>query len=219
LEDLYTTAPEPGGKRFARPTAPDTKIFGAYGIKYFVRLTPWRGDGIEPVAYVPPYYVYANVHVATRVRAVTEYRLAGGDEAALGMMLGDEFDSNRAVILAAEPKGFESGGTPKAPELLERRTPLAVRCRLEGPSLLCLDELFYPGWTAKIDGQTTAIHRANVISRAVVVPAGRHTVTFEYRPKYFYAGLVISLLTWVAALIGITVLTLRRLKHARVEKT
>jgi len=219
LEDLYTTAPEPGGRRFARPTAPDTKIFGAYGIKYFVRLTPWRGDGIAPVAHVPPYYVYANVHAATRVRAVTEYRLVEGDDAALGMMLSDEFDPNRAVILAAEPKGFEPGGTPKAPVLLERRTPLAVRCRLEGPSLLCLDELFYPGWTAKIDGETTDIHRANVISRAVVVPAGRHTVTFDYRPKYFYAGLAISLLTWVAALTGITVLTLRRLKHARVEKT
>jgi hypothetical protein len=218
LEDLYTTVPEPGGGRFPTPTATDAKIFGAFGIKYFVRLTPWRGDGIAPVAHVPPYYVYKNVVVAPRARAIAEYRLAGSDDAALKMMLGDEFDPAREAILTAGPQNLEPTETPNAPIPLERNTPLTVRCRLEGPSLLLLDDLFYPGWEATVDGRPTEIYRANVISRAVVVPPGRHTVAFDYRPKYFYAGLAISLLAWLAALAGITVLTLRRLKHARVEK-
>ncbi|HUV87928.1 MAG TPA: YfhO family protein [bacterium] len=219
LEDLYTTVPEPGGGRFPTPTATDAKIFGAYGIKYFVRLTPWRGGGIAPVAHVPPYYVYANVLAAPRARAVTGYLLAEDDDAALELMRGDGFEPAREAVLAAAPEGFEPAETPGAPVLLERRTPLAFRCRLEGPSLLLLDELFYPGWEAKVDGRPAKIYRANVISRAVVVPPGRHTVAFDYRPKYFYVGLAISLLAWVAALAGITVQTLRRLKYARVEKT
>lgn len=219
LEDVYTTVPEPGGGRFPTPTATDAKIFGAYGIKYFVRLTPWRGAGIAPVAHVPPYYVYKNVLAAPRARSIAEYRLAEDDDAALEIIRGDGFDPAREAVLAAAPEGFEPAETPSTPVTLERPTPLAVRCELEGPSLLLLDDLFYPGWKAKVDGRPTEIYRANVISRAVVVPAGRHTVAFDYRPKYFYVGLVISLLAWVAALAGIAVLTLRRAKHARVEKT
>ncbi len=218
LEDLYTTVPEPGGGRFPSPTAAYTKLFGAYGIKYFVRLTPWRGGGIAPVAHVAPYYIYKNLAAAPRARTAAEFRRAESDGAALKIMLDDDFDPINEAVLSSAPENFAPAEILDSPVPLERPTPLTARCRLEGPSLLLLDELFYPGWEARVDGQPTEIYRANVISRAVAVPAGRHTVVFDYRPKYFYAGLAISLLTWLAALAGITVLTLRRVKQGRVEK-
>jgi hypothetical protein len=219
LEDIYTTVPEPGGGRFPTPVATDMKLFGAYGIRYFVRLTPWRGAGIAPVAQVPPYYVYENLLAAPRARAIGGYRLAEEDDVALAIMSGEGFDATREAVLAAAPDDFAGAGTTAGSVWLERPTPLAVRCQLEGPALLLLDDLFYPGWTATVDGRPAQILRANVISRAVAVPAGRHTVAFDYGPKYFYVGLVMSLLTWVAALAGIVVLTARRLKRARVEKS
>ncbi|HET7652066.1 MAG TPA: hypothetical protein VFK42_03455 [Acidimicrobiales bacterium] len=36
------------------------------------------------------------------------------------------------------------------------------------------------GWTARVDGRRAPVYRADGIFRAVVVPAGRHTVTFTY---------------------------------------
>jgi hypothetical protein len=36
------------------------------------------------------------------------------------------------------------------------------------------------GWTARVDGRRVPVYRADGIFRSVVVPAGRHTVTFTY---------------------------------------
>ncbi|MDD4033632.1 MAG: YfhO family protein, partial [Bacteroidales bacterium] len=67
-------------------------------------------------------------------------------------------------------------------------------------------EIYYPeGWSATVDGQPVSIFRANYMLRALVVPAGEHVVTFQYRPDaYFqgsrYSGIASSLL--ILALLG-----------------
>ena len=48
--------------------------------------------------------------------------------------------------------------------------------------LFLLDLFHYPGWIAELDGRQTPILRADVLFRAVEVPAGRHTVVFRYAP-------------------------------------
>jgi uncharacterized membrane protein YfhO len=50
-----------------------------------------------------------------------------------------------------------------------------------------------------VDGVETPIYRANYLFRGVVVPAGQHTVTFEYRPRSVVLGAAISALTLVVA--------------------
>ena len=46
-----------------------------------------------------------------------------------------------------------------------------------------LSEVYYPGWTATIDGQPTEVGRANYVLRAINVPAGRHEVIFSFKPQ------------------------------------
>lgn len=43
-------------------------------------------------------------------------------------------------------------------------------------------EVYYPGWTATIDGQPAEPARVNYILRALRIPAGNHKVVFEFRP-------------------------------------
>ncbi len=45
-----------------------------------------------------------------------------------------------------------------------------------------LHDVWHPWWTAEVDGKDALILRANVLFRAVQVPAGHHVVTFEFRP-------------------------------------
>jgi uncharacterized membrane protein YfhO len=74
------------------------------------------------------------------------------------------------------------------------------------PGYLVLTDTFYPGWRADVDGTAQTIYRANYLFRAVYVPAGRHVVTFEYVPRTFQlgavltglSGLALSLLCWRA---------------------
>jgi hypothetical protein len=53
------------------------------------------------------------------------------------------------------------------------------------PRLLVISDAWYPGWRAAIDGVEAPIHRANYMFRGVFVPAGEHTVRFDYWPTNF----------------------------------
>jgi hypothetical protein len=79
--------------------------------------------------------------------------------------------------------------TPSRPEI----EPEAVIVRYENtrvevdvnspkPGFLVLNDVWHPWWSATVDGAAASIRRANVMFRAVSVPAGRHRVRFEFHP-------------------------------------
>jgi hypothetical protein len=160
IEKSYTTAPNPGGERFVKATASGVGLMKAFGIKYVVRLSPWFGDGIKVLGYVPPYSVYEVVGAASRARCVPAYDVAEDNEDALRILSADGFDADREVILPEKPEGLSGAAAPPATCNVERRSPLAASCRASGPCLLLLDEMFYPGWKAAADGKPTKLFRA-----------------------------------------------------------
>lgn len=63
-----------------------------------------------------------------------------------------------------------------------------------GNGFLVFSEIFYPGWTARIDGAPAKIHRTDYTLRGVEIPAGQHKVEMLYRPATFRNGLFGALL-------------------------
>jgi hypothetical protein len=55
-----------------------------------------------------------------------------------------------------------------------------------------------PLWTATIDGQPAAIHRADCLFGGVLLPTGSHRVEFVYWPASFRIGATVSALALVA---------------------
>ena len=66
-----------------------------------------------------------------------------------------------------------------------------VTAHAQTSAFLILNDTYYPGWHATIDGVETKIYPANAMFRAVKFPSGTHTVIFQYRPGTLNTGLMI----------------------------
>jgi Bacterial membrane protein YfhO len=48
-------------------------------------------------------------------------------------------------------------------------------------------EVYYEkGWKAYVDGKETPIYKTNYVLRGAFIPAGKHEITFEFRPDSYY---------------------------------
>lgn len=59
-------------------------------------------------------------------------------------------------------------------------------------SMVVLNQLFYPGWIATIDGAKTQILPVNILSQGIIVPQGFHEISFIFKPTYFQLTLLLS---------------------------
>ena len=49
--------------------------------------------------------------------------------------------------------------------------------------IVVFSDIYYPGWTATVDGKDVPVARANYILRAIRVPAGKHEVVMTFDPQ------------------------------------
>ncbi|MDR6843593.1 YfhO family protein [Flavobacterium granuli] len=67
--------------------------------------------------------------------------------------------------------------------------------------LAVFSEMYYEkGWKALIDGKETSIMRADYTLRAIILPAGRHTIEFKFEPQVVKTGSAITLVSSIGML-------------------
>lgn len=65
---------------------------------------------------------------------------------------------------------------------------------------LILNDAYYEGWQATVNGEASPIYRANVMFRAVHVPAGESIVIFKFVPMLWYGSMAFGGLIWLITL-------------------
>ena len=133
------------------------------------------------------------------------------DEALFSLVAASARQSRDAPAIEGAPPS-PAPGLPAGPAsvVVDRDERVDVRVDARRAGYLVLDDSFYPGWDATVDGRSARILPANVNFRAVAVPAGVHTVSFRYRPTSAVAGAGISGFTAAAMAIAAVVLWIRR---------
>ena len=154
------------------------------------------GSHLRPIYHGARARVYENTlaypraYFADRVRAVTNPRRI------LRHVTSPGFDGRRLALVESAVAPTGSAPTSPATADVRRDGPdeLTVSTTAPEPRFLVVSEMYFPGWRAYVDGVETTIYRTNYLFRGVAVPAGRHTVTFVYRPTSVAIGAGISAL-------------------------
>jgi hypothetical protein len=161
-------------------------------------------------------WFYRNRSALPRARLVSAWQpvdsLPQGDalEPFLDGIRNGDIDVRGTVYLAAPPDPEPVGAAGELPVpvfttdgvnevVLETDSPV--------PALLLLADMMAPGWDVEVDGRDADLLEADLVLRAVALPAGKHTVRFHYSDPAVRAGLgltlagalVILILLWPAA--------------------
>ena len=74
--------------------------------------------------------------------------------------------------------------------------------------VVVFSEVYYPGWTCTVDGESVEVGRVNYILRAISVKPGKHEVVMEFKPTSIsttetiaYTALAILLLVLIASIV------------------
>ncbi len=168
---------------------------------------------------------YENPGALPRVFFADTAITASTDGATFRAMNDPGFNPARtAVLYETLPDPIGRVDSMHAPSILSYQSrEITVAAEAPGTSLLVLSEVYYPaGWKAYIDGKETKIHRTNYILRSVVVPSGKHQVSFIFDPPLYRAGWTLSNAAWgiagICCIFGLLRLpALRRRMNARTE--
>ncbi|MCC7371311.1 MAG: oligosaccharide flippase family protein [Chloroflexi bacterium] len=156
-----------------------------------------QGDGIR---------VYRNERAMPRAFVVGRTIEAPSRLAALDTVGRPGFDPRTTAVVENPNAGGQSVGTgAAAPPLVSaeiaayENNRVVVRADGGGSGgTLVLADVYFPGWTASVDGQSATVLRANGLLRAVQLAPGPHTVEFRYRPLSVRVG---ALLTGISGLV------------------
>ena len=102
----------------------------------------------------------------------------------LKKLASPSFDPEQTVLLEAPLPGAsptatnETNGTVAFESYAPKKIVLSVNA--PAPSVLLLNDHYDPNWHVTIDGQAAPLLKANFIMQGVLVPAGQHTVEYEF---------------------------------------
>lgn len=122
-----------------------------------------------------------------------------GHEAAVAALAqGTAFTLNTPIPveeLILQPAQTASENSATIVEYTSTRVVIEAETSLD--SYIYLADAHYPGWQAQVNGNDAPIYRANVMFRAVPVPAGNHTIVFEFIPILWNAAFGIGGGLWL----------------------
>ncbi|NOZ27150.1 MAG: YfhO family protein [Chloroflexi bacterium] len=150
----------------------------------------------------PALNVYRNRSPLPRAWVVYQAAAVPDHEQAWQAIHAPTFDPTREVIVEGGSSLSSPGGDMTAatwsPEGPNR---VRITADLAAPGYLVISQTWYPGWQARLEtGERVPVLRANYIFQAIPLPAGRHEVTLTYRPRLWWVGVGLGLLTWIGAL-------------------
>jgi hypothetical protein len=182
----------------------ESRFYDLYNVKYLIANQDTAVPShFEAVLQSGKRTLYRNPRVLPRAFVVHQAQVVGGDIRALSIASSEEFDPGTQVVLRKGDGAVSLEGAPNADpsqvEIVDRgpnHLEFAVSTPAEG--YLVVSEMWMPDWVAFVNGKRQPVIKANYTFRAVHLSPGSHEVRMVYRPRPWYIGLAITLVTLAA---------------------
>lgn len=182
-------------------------ILNILNTKYFI--LPLQGNQTAPV--LNP-YTYGNAWFVDKVTYVNN--------------ANEEIDKVGKIDLrheAVADKQFETilkasnvqGNVSQVELVSYAPNKLKYNVSSEKGGVVVFSEIYYPGWTATIDGQKAELGRVNYILRALNVEKGKHTIELVFDPQSVHTTETIATVSFAVLLILIALIAFLEYKKRK----
>jgi hypothetical protein len=187
--------------RLAESSLPEClRVLRVFGVRFLMGEVPLDDPSLELLRRGGPRrtWIYRLIDPAPRVYLAKSIQAADDVPQALATVAQPSFVPGQSTVVEGG-RGIPPGDRPGGAAHIVDDSPeaLAIEVASDGQGLLVVNDSFYPGWVAEVDGVVTTIWRANGLVRGVTVPRGHHKVAMRYEPLSVRVGLVISVASLV----------------------
>jgi hypothetical protein len=198
-----------GGQTRTKPEVWDTS-----------RMTQARPGMFQLPAWAPPVMWVEKAQVVDGVDKAFA-ALRGATPGAVAVLEKDSLPPGSEAWIGAAPGAPAGGAAASGAAPVVGATPVAGRftrfgrssltAEIDAPArgVVVINEAYYPGWQATVDGKPAKVLPANGLFRAVLVEPGHHVIAMTY-PATGYKVLSVVCLLGLLAATGLLVLELRR---------
>jgi hypothetical protein len=116
-------------------------------------------------------------------------------------------------------KGINQFDTSASIKLIAKTNDvITYEAKTNSTQLAVFSEIYYEkGWKAYIDNQEAPIFKSNYLLRSLVIPAGNHSIKFEFKPASYYDNILIAKISEAVSLLLILILLGTWIKSLRTR--
>jgi uncharacterized membrane protein YfhO len=165
--------------------SPNPEVLNMLNTKYIIQRNQQQGQQQAGEIAIPNPGALGNCWIVKGIRYVhgakeemkALYNFTAKDTAIVD-------DTFKAMIPATQ---FDSTATIK--QIAFDNDTMRYESNAQTPQIAVFSEIYYKGgWNAYVDGKPAEYFKANYALRAMVVPAGKHSIVFMFEPKSWKAG-------------------------------
>lgn len=130
------------------------------------------------------YAIFEFAGALPRAKLYGSWQVNTNDEANLKTLADLNFDPIQTVLVSTPATGLPVAGTNSNSGTVTFKSyspkHIVFSADTPTPSVMLLNDKYDPNWRVTVDGQPAQLLRCNFLMRGVQVPAGQHTVEFQF---------------------------------------
>ena len=159
----------------------------------------------------PQLNVYENRRALPRAFFAAQIQPVASHEDAWNAIHAPDFDPATTAVVEGSSALTSTLASGQVTEIASAPNRLTFKVNADGPALLVLSQVWYPGWQVTVDGRAQGSPlRTDYLFQGVPLEAGSHTVELRFTSPLWRLGWVLAGVALIVLLVGSLLVVLRR---------